>query len=58
VRALHLRCPHRTGIGAPFAFRSPASAPSVSANGGVGGSVLSALVIVCTPLVSTLLQPI
>ena len=39
VHALHLRCPHRTGIRAPFAFWSPALVPSVDSNGGAGGSV-------------------
>ena len=36
---LRLRCPHRTGIRAPFAFRLSASTTSVGANGGAGGSV-------------------
>nr|POF22512.1 hypothetical protein CFP56_65679 [Quercus suber] len=31
-----LRCLHRTGIGTPFAFRLPASAPSVGGSGGAG----------------------
>ncbi|KAF3950486.1 hypothetical protein CMV_023767 [Castanea mollissima] len=39
VCALRLRCPHHTGVGASFAFRSPALAPSVGASGGAGGSV-------------------
>ena len=39
-----LRRPHRTGIGAPFAFRSPASAPSVGASGGAGWSAPVGLV--------------
>ena len=55
VRDLRLRCPHHTGIGAPFAFRLPTSATSVDANGGAGGSVLSVPVIVCTPLAMIML---
>ena len=39
MRDLRLRCPHRTGIGAPFAFRLSASATSIDANGDAGGSV-------------------
>ena len=44
VHALRLRCPHRIGIGAPFAFRSPTLAPSISYNGSAGGSVLVSVV--------------
>ena len=44
VCALRLRCPHHIGIGAPFAFRSPASAPLVGTSGGAGGSVLVGVV--------------
>ena len=44
VRALHLRCPHRTGIGTPFAFRSLVLAPSIDASGGAEGSAPVGLV--------------
>ena len=44
MRALRLRRPHRIGIGALFAFHSPASAPSVGASGGAGWLALVDLV--------------
>ena len=56
VHALRLRCPHRTGIGAPFAFRSPASAlvmVPMAVREGQCRSVLSAPVMVCTLLASS-----
>ena len=44
VHALCLQCPHRTGIRAPFAFQSPASASLVGASGDAEGSTQVGLV--------------
>ena len=56
MRDLQLRRLHRTGVGFPFAFQSPALAPSVSGSGDAGMSASVGLVDFGTGLHTPILK--